>query len=210
MTAFGLSACGLLVGAAAANATAATAAGTASLGSASVVIDGTNTTIDALAPCDLAHPGEFSTEGVTRDGVADFGKGSTSCATDTAHKKNTMSANGADFRLTALRAYGGPEIGFSSYQAGCAGATSQSSAQFSMGGYYGIQLPEKVPANYSVTVPGNGQGAKPLAKLTFGEVVPAPQQDGSITMNALHVQLFPDGGPASGDIYVGSVHCTLA
>lgn len=209
MTAFGLSACGLLVGAAAANATAATVAGTASLGSASVVIDGKNTTIDALAPCDLAHPGEFPTEGVTQDDVAAFGKGQSSCAQDTAHKKTTMSATGADFRLTALRAYGGPEIGFSSYQAGCEGTTGQSAARFSVGGYYGVELPEKVPADYSVTVPGAGQGDKPLAKLTFGEVVPSPTRDGSLTMNALHVQLFPEGGPASGDIYVGSVHCTV-
>jgi hypothetical protein len=54
---------------------------------------------------------------------------------------------------------------------------------------------------------------KLLANVILNEVILPDPNDGSITLNMMHIQLFPNGvpknsTPMSGDIYVGSTSCS--
>lgn len=188
---------------------AATVQGTANAGSAKVVMDGTPSAVDALAPCDIAGTATNSTDGAVVDDVVSYGPATTSCTHDAAARTSAMSVKGGEFDFTALTRYGGPEISFDSYQTGCTGANGSTGGSFHLTGQRGVELPDPLPANYTVTVPGVSKADPPMAKLVFGEVVPAPTQDGSTRLNTLHIKLFPEGGPSSGDLYLGSVYCTM-
>jgi hypothetical protein len=193
----------------AAAAPAATVQGTGNAGSAKVVMDGTAGEIPALAPCDIAGTATNSTDGAAIDGVVSYDAATTSCTHDAAARTSAMSVKGGSFDFTALTRYGGPEISFDSYRTGCTGAKGSTGGSFHMTGQRGVELPDPLPANYTVTIPGANKTDPPMAKLVFGEVVPAPTQDGSTRLNTLHIKLFPEGGPSSGDLYMGSVHCTM-
>jgi hypothetical protein len=49
-----------------------------------------------------------------------------------------------------------------------------------------------------------------MATVTFNEVIVPSPPDGSMTVNLMHIRMFPLGGPASGDAVVGAVHCAPA
>lgn len=206
--AFGVAACAAAV-VSIGNPAAAAVAGTANVGSADVTFNGQPGSIAPLAPCDVNGAKQGSTPGATIPGVATFGAGTTKCDFDAASSTSSMSANGQDFVLNALTPYGGPEIGIGGYDASCKGMKDRGSGSFNVSAFHGVDLPEQLPANYTVTIPGRNQGDPPMAKLVFGEVIQPPVHDGSLRVNTLHVTLFPNGGPASGDLYVGSVYCTL-
>jgi hypothetical protein len=46
-----------------------------------------------------------------------------------------------------------------------------------------------------------------MATVTFNEAVLPSPEDGSMTLHLMHIRVFPQGGPTSGDAYVGTVHC---
>jgi hypothetical protein len=76
-----------------------------------------------------------------------------------------------------------------------------------LGAASGFTVPQTIPANYATTVAGRTSGAPPMAEIIVNELIVPTPTDGSLTTNALHIRFFPQGGPASGDIVVGSVSC---
>ncbi|MFI7675582.1 hypothetical protein [Actinophytocola sp. NPDC049390] len=163
-------------------------------------------TVEPIAPCstegELAgHSGEVSVPNVVT-----YASGDSTCTIDEAGEIATATVTGGRFRFDALRQYGGPRIRLTGYGAKCAttAAGSNSSIQFS--GLSGVTVPAQLPSNHVVTVPGGPDG-KPKATVTFNEVVLPSPADGSLTVHLMHIRMFPQGGPISGDAYVGTVHC---
>lgn len=197
---------GLVVAATPGHATT-TPDGVASLGAVNVVVDGQNDTLAPLAQCDVSGQTTDSTVGDGVGGVASYGTGNTSCTKDTTANTTTSTGSGTRFELDALLPYGGPRIRLSSYQVTCTATTKGTNASWSYSGLSGISgLPQQIPNNY--TVPIHDSDGQLLANAIFNEAILPNPNDGSITLNMLHFVLFPDGGPASGDIYVGQTACS--
>jgi hypothetical protein len=129
---------------------------------------------------------------------------------DTQADTSTSTANGSKFALSALQAYGGPLIKIATYMVKCTANTNGTSASWSFGGLTGVTIPSQIPQNYTVPVQ---VGNTVLANLIFNEIILPNPNDGSLTLNMLHIVLFPNGTPPntptlSGDIYVGSTSCS--
>jgi hypothetical protein len=189
----------------------ATSAGVASAGSATVVRDGTEIPVAPVGPCSLTGEQQGSSHGASKDGIVSFGSATSTCSADTTKHTSTSVANGNAFTLSALTDYGGPTIKVDSYQVTCAATQTGSNASWQFNGLVGITVPKDAPNNYKIAVQdGNGDL---LANVIFGEVILPDPNDGSITVNMMHIQLFPNGvpknsTPMSGDIYVGSTSCS--
>jgi hypothetical protein len=184
----------------------ATPLGQTSLGQVDVTRAGHEVTVPPIAPCDVTADQQNSSRGTHAYGVATFGAGSTSCTKDAGAKTARMQATGDSFDLTALVPYGGPEIKLSNYSAGCSATTTSTTANFQFSGLQGVTAPKPIPANYTTTV---GPADNPQARVTFNEVIQAQPNDGSVTINMLRIQLYPNGdGPMSGEIIVGHAACS--
>jgi hypothetical protein len=184
----------------------ATPLGQTSLGQVDVTRAGHAVTVPPIAQCDVTADQNNSSNGTHAYGVASFGAGSTTCTKDAGAKTAKMQATGNGFDLTALVPYGGPEIKLSDYSAGCVATTTSTTANFQFSGLQGVTAPKPIPANYTTTV---GPADNPQARVTFNEVIQAQPNDGSVTINMLHIQLFPNGdGPMSGEIIVGHAACS--
>lgn len=166
-----------------------------------------DTTVEPVAAC--------STEGTLSDEVANtsvpnvvtYSNSKSTCAVDDVGEIATVNVSGGRFRFDALLQYNGPRIRLSSYTAKCETTLTGSSSSFTFSGLSGVSVPSQIPSNYVVTIPGGPDG-KPKATVTFNEsIVPNPP-DGSMTVHLMHIRMFPQGGPTSGDAYVGSVHCS--
>jgi hypothetical protein len=180
--------------------------GIANLGSAAVTTNGQTDSISPLAPCDVDGQTTANSSGGAIAGTVSFGGGTTSCTRDTTANTTASTANGTRFQLDALVPYGGPRIRIASYQVSCTATTGGTSAGWSFSGLSGITgLPQQIPANY--TMPITGSDGTHLADAIFDEVLLPNPNDGSIALNLLHIKLFPDGGPTTGDILVGSTAC---
>jgi hypothetical protein len=189
----------------------ATAAGTASAGSAQVVRDGHAFTVPSVGACSLAGALHGSSSGVTDVGIVSFGSANSTCAVDaTAHTSKSV-ANGTNFTLSALQSYGGPTIKVANYQVSCSATTGGTNAAWQFSGLSGISIPQQVPNNY--VVPVKTANGRLLANVVLNEVILPNPNDGSITLNMIHIVLFPGGVgpgqiPLSGDVYVGSTACS--
>jgi hypothetical protein len=176
------------------------------VGKATATVAGAPVTVDAIAPCDTEGPPQGSSGEVAVTGFVTFGSGSTKCVVNDAGELASVEVTGGRFRLDALRRHGGPRIRLSSYTVRCHTTLTGSSSWVQFSGASGFAVPSQLPANHVVTIPG-AAGQPPLATITLNEtIVPSPA-DGSMTVNLMHIRLFPQGGPDSGDIVVGSVHC---
>ncbi|MGH3494437.1 MAG: hypothetical protein ACRDQ1_14560, partial [Sciscionella sp.] len=171
--------------------------------------DGTTTAVPPIAPCDINGAQHAGSAQVTRNSVLEYGPATSDCTIDAGDNTTRVTTSGNNFEFDGLNRYGGPTLAMRSYSAGCDAQQSKTQGTFSLTGYYGFDLPSSIPANYTVFVPGAKQSDPPMAKLVFSEIVPPPTQDGSQTFNLLHITLFPQGGPASGDVYVGRIHCSV-
>ncbi|WP_291414932.1 choice-of-anchor P family protein [Actinophytocola sp.] len=180
-----------------------------SLGSANLILDGEPAGIEPIAACDSEDATSGSTSGAEIEDFVEFASGSTTCTRDESNGVATARVIGGRFRLDGLRSYGGPRIRMTSYSATCNTTATGSQASFQFTGLTGVEVPSNMPPNHKVTIPGRRPHAKPLATIVFNEkIVPSPP-DGSMTVNLMHIKLFPKG-PAtrpSGDIVVGSVSC---
>jgi hypothetical protein len=184
----------------------ATPLGQTSLGSVDVTRGGRPVTVPPIAQCDVTADQQNSSNGTHAYGVANFGAGTTSCTEDAGAKTAKMTASGNSFDLTALVPYGGPEIRLANYSASCSATTTSTTAAFQFSGLQGVTAPKPIPANYTATV---GPADDPQARVTFNEVIQADPNDGSVTINMLHIQLYPNGdGPMSGDVIVGHAACS--
>jgi hypothetical protein len=189
----------------------ATAAGTASAGSAQVVRNGHTFTVPSVGACSLDGALHGSSAGVTDVGIVAYGSANSTCAVDAVAHTSKSVANGTNFTLSALQSYGGPTIKVANYQVTCSATTGGTNAAWQFSGLSGISIPQQVPNNF--VVPVKTAGGRLLANVILNEVILPDPNDGSITLNMMHIVLFPGGVgagqiPLSGDVYVGSTACS--
>lgn len=188
----------------------ATAAGTASAGSASIVRNNRTIPVAPVAPCSLTGHRQGSSSGASKNGLVSFGPASSTCTRDQQAHTSSATVKGSHFALSALQKYGGPLIRISTYQVSCTATQHGTNASWSFGGLTGLTVPQQIPQNYTVKVKS---GNRLLAKVILNEVIFPDPNDGSITLNMMHIVLFPNGTPPhttalSGDVYVGSTACS--
>jgi hypothetical protein len=194
-----------------AHASPTTAAGTASAGSADITSDGHFYLVPDVGACTLPNTAHGTSPGASQAGIVDYGPADATCTTDQAAHTSKSVANGANFVLSALQPYGGPQIKIANYQVTCTATTSGTNAAWQFSGWTGLTLPDQVPNNY--TIPVKTTSGQLLANVIVSEVILPNPNDGSITLNMVHIILFPNGTPAgtppmSGDIYVGTTACS--
>lgn len=141
-----------------------------------------------------------------RIGGTTFGQAESQCLRG-ADGVATALGRGQGFETQVLRKFGGPTIRVGSYSARCdITADHATTGAVRLDDVTGVALPGgDIPANHTVLVPG--ESGKPLARVVLNELVQPTPPDGSLTVRALHIHLFPDGGPAAGDIVAGSASC---
>jgi hypothetical protein len=186
----------------------AVAAGDA--GSVSILRDGVAVEAGPIAPCRTDGPATGSVGETVVPAVASFTNSTATCTIDDAGELASVVVTGGAFRFDALREHGGPRLRLSSYTARCDTTRTGSTSNIEFAGLSGVAVPADLPANYVVTVPGVGEDAPPVATVTFNEVLLPSPVDGSMTVHLMHVRMFPEGGPVTGDAYVGTVHCAPA
>jgi hypothetical protein len=174
-------------------------------GSAGAVTIG-DVTVEPIAPCSTGgapagHSGEVSVPDVVT-----YASGDSTCTVDDAGEIAKASVTGGRFRFDALRRYGGPRLRLTGYSAKCETTLAGSTSAVQFSGLSGVSVPSQLPSNYVVTIPGGPDG-KPMATVTFNEVVLPAHADGGMTVHVMHIRMFPQGGPTSGDAYVGTVRC---
>lgn len=164
------------------------------------------TTVAPVAPCTTEGTLEATNASTSVPNVVSFSNSKSVCTIDENGEIATATVTGGRFQFQALRQYGGPRIRLASYTAKCGTTENGSNASFEFSGLSGVSVPQQIPANHVVTIPG--QDNKPMATVTFNEVhIPSPP-NGSMTVHLMHIRMFPQGGPTTGDAYIGTVHCS--
>nr|WP_285476178.1 choice-of-anchor P family protein [Amycolatopsis sp. NBRC 101858] len=181
-----------------------TSTGWASAGSLDVTIDNEHVVTGELAKCTADGPLGARTQGGVTGDVATFGTGESGCGRtgDVA----IAQASGHRFEAAVLKRYGGPVITVRTYSAKCATTETGSGGEVSIGAVDGITVPAEIPPNHRIVIPGGPAGTA-LATVILNETVTPQPPDGSLVTHALHIELFPQGGPASGDVYLGTAAC---
>ncbi|WP_410603385.1 choice-of-anchor P family protein [Amycolatopsis sp. lyj-90] len=188
-----------------ASADAAPATASASVGSLDVEIGDEHVVTGDLAPCDVDGPLTGTTRGGATGDFARFGGGDSNCGRTGAAAVGE--ASGRRFEMSLLKRFGGPVIKVRTFMAKCSTTKDGSLGYIEFGDITGFTLPENIPQNYRLTIAG-GKGGTALASLTVNETVTPTPPDGSLVTHMLHIKLFPQGGgPAKGDIYLGTARC---
>lgn len=164
-------------------------------------------TVEPIAPCSTEGAQAGQSGAVSVPNVATYASGTSTCTVDDAGEIAKTTVTGGRFRFDALRQYGGPRIRLSSFSARCETTLTGSRSSIQFSGLSGVSVPSQLPSNHVVTIPGGPNGT-PKATVTFNELVLPSPPDGSMTVHLMHIRMFPQGGPTSGDAYVGTVHCT--
>jgi hypothetical protein len=168
------------------------------------MIDSEHIVTDELARCSADGPLTARTEGGTTGDIAEFGTGSTICGRN--GPVATASASGHRFEVNVLTRYGGPALTVRTFSAGCATTVDGATGDIEVGAVTGIKVPADIPPNFRIVIPG-GPASTALATVTLNETVTPQPADGSLVTHAAHIKLFPQGGPASGDIYLATAAC---
>lgn len=196
-----------LTSAAAAAPPAAKAVASGSVGAVDVVVEGEEVVLEPLAPCDVDGKQNNRSGRVKVDDVATFGGGGTNCGRN-ADRRAKAAVTGRSFSTDVLRDWGGPRIRMSGFSVDCETTGNGSAGSMRLRGLRGIEVPEDIPPNYTVTVPGRIEGAAPLAKVVVNELIAPDPPDGSMTLHVMRIELFPEGGgPNSGDLIIGTANC---
>ncbi|MBB3661335.1 MULTISPECIES: hypothetical protein [Prauserella salsuginis group] len=185
---------------------APTATGT--VGMVDVVQDGTDVRVGPIAACHVDGEASGSTPGLTvgEDGeLAAYGRGETSCERSEGRAQAEVSGN--RFATSVLEQYGGPKIRVRSYSASCHTTDNGSASSMWLSGVTGFSVPEEIPPNHEVLIPGETENDPPMARIVLNEFTAPEPPDGSLAMSAMRIELFPEGGPVTGDIRVGSSRC---
>ncbi|MDQ0376923.1 hypothetical protein [Amycolatopsis thermophila] len=200
--------CGGVVGVpASAQAQQTTATGAGSVGAVDITVDAAPAHADPLATCVVDRTPSGHTDPVTVGGKTSYGSSDTTCTRNT-DGTASVKVTGQRFETSVLQPYGGPVIKAGTFGAGCTTTAKGSNGYMELGAVTGITVPESIPANHTITIPGATPDAPPIAEVVLNELVVPSPADGSLTTNAMHIKLFPQGGPASGDILVGSARCS--
>ncbi|WP_086864226.1 choice-of-anchor P family protein [Amycolatopsis lexingtonensis] len=181
-----------------------TSTGWASSGSLDVMLDNEHVVTGELAKCTADGPYSAQTSGGATGDVAAFGMGESGCGRSGG--VSVAQASGHRFAATVLKRYGGPVITVRTFSAKCATSENGSGGEVSIGAVEGITVPAEIPPNHRVVIPGGAAGTA-LATVVLNETVTPQPPDGSLVTHAVHIRLFPQGGPASGDIYLGTAAC---
>ncbi|NIH82051.1 choice-of-anchor P family protein [Amycolatopsis viridis] len=183
------------------------ATGAGSVGAADIAVNGTPAHADPIAPCVVDATPAGRTDPVTVGTRTKYGLGSSTC-TRNADGTASVKVTGQRFETSVLQQFGGPVIKVRTFGAGCTTTANGSNGTMELGNVTGITVPQNIPPNHTITVPGTTPGAPPMAEVVLNELIVPVPADGSLTTNAMHIKLFPQGGPASGDILVGSARCS--
>jgi hypothetical protein len=182
------------------------AVGTGTVGTVDVVVGGQAVRSGLIAPCLTGTTAGNQTDSIAVGQDTWFGSATTSCTRNPDGTASTR-VSGQRFETTILARFGGPVIRAKTFTADCDTVENGSRGRIALSGVTGVTVPSNIPVNYEVTIPGTAPGAPPMAVVVVNEsIVPSPS-DGSLTTNAMHIRLFPQGGPASGNILVGSASC---
>lgn len=176
------------------------------VGSVQMTVNGVPAQGGPLAPCATGQTASNNSDAVTIGGTVKYGAGSTQCGPQ-ADGSLKAQVTGSRFDTTVLQQFGGPRITARTYGVTCQTAGNGSSGSMTLGGVTGITVPTSIPSGYTVTIPGRTPSDPPIANVVLNELVAPTPADGSLTETAMHIKLFPQGGPASGDILVGSASC---
>lgn len=178
-----------------------------SIGTVDAVVEGEPVRQAPIAPCDVDGEEANDSGRVTVGDVATYWGGETAC-THAANGHAHANIEGRYFATDVLRDWGGPRIKVSSFDLKCKTVNNGSSGSVKLRGVRGFDVPQNIPSNYTVLIPGRIEGAAPLAKVIVNEMKTPSPPDGSMTMHAMRIVLFPEGGaPLSGDITLGTVKC---
>lgn len=179
-----------------------------SAGSVNVHLDSAPIVVDPIAVCRSDGPAQGSSGTVAVDDFVSYTDGRSTCTVDDAGEIASVEVSGGRFRLDGLRDFGGPRIRLAGFGARCDTTLAGTSSSIQLSGLSGVAVPADLPPNYVTTIANPSVGQPPLATVTFNEtIVPSPP-DGSMTLNVMHIRLFPEGpGQNTGDVVVGSVHC---
>lgn len=201
----------VLAGVSTAQATAEEPIARGMIGSVNAVVNGQPVRIAPIARCRTdGGVAQASSAGATVRGFVEFDGGTTSCSFDATGETATALVTGKRFRMDGLRRYGGPLIRMTGFTATCSNTEDGSRARITYRGLTGLSLPAELPPNHVVTIRGTNP-AWPVATVTLNQSIVPDPADGSMTVNAMQIRLFPRGGPAGtprGTITVGSVHCS--
>lgn len=181
-----------------------TSTGWASAGSVDVTVDNEHIVTGELAKCSVDGPLSARTQGGATGDVAAFGLGESGCGRSGA--ASIAQASGHRFTAGVLKRYGGPVITVRTYSVKCATNETGSGGEVTIGAVEGIDVPERIPPNHRIVIPGGPAGTA-LATVVLNETVTPQPPDGSMVTHAVHIELFPQGGPASGDLYLGTASC---
>lgn len=182
------------------------AAGSASAGAADITVDGQPAFLTPMSPCATGTAPSGQSDPVWAGPTTRFGSATSSCGLNPDGTAN-VKAYGQRFETTVLQRYGGPVIRVRAFSAACSTTADGSGGRIELSGVTGITLPREIPVNYTMTITGRVPGALPLAEIVANELIAPTPPDGSLTSHALRIRLFPQGGPASGDIVLGTASC---
>jgi hypothetical protein len=182
----------------------AASTGWASSGSVDVTVDNEHVVTGELAKCTVDGPYTAQSEGGATGDVAVFGVGESGCGRT--GDVSMAQATGHRFKSTVLLRYGGPMLSVRTFSVKCSTTATGSGGEISLGSVDGVTVPEQIPPNHRIVIPGGAAGTA-LATVVLNETVTPQPPDGSLVTHAMHIKLFPQGGPASGDIYLGTAAC---
>ncbi|SFP28383.1 hypothetical protein SAMN05421810_102127 [Amycolatopsis arida] len=176
------------------------------LGSVDVVVGGQAAPQEPVSRCAVDGRTRNSSDGTLVGRHTSYGRGETTCGRD-AEGTAFARVSGQRFETTVLRRFGGPTLTVGTYSARCDTTGTGSAGGIELGGVSGFTVPRDIPTNHAILVPGRAAGDPPMARIVVNELVVPTPADGSMTTNTVRITLFPEGGPASGDIVVGSASC---
>lgn len=183
------------------------ASGSGAVGKVNVKRNGSTVKQTPMAPCEIGATEDAESGKVIVGDVATYYGGSTTCTSTATDEEAEVAVEGDAFMTDVLRSAGGPRIRLSGYDVSCSTDDNSSYGQVELRGIRGITVPQNIPVNYKVTVPGRTSSAPPLAVVTLNQFVTPRPPDGSMKLNAMTIKLYPQGGPMSGTITVGTVAC---
>ncbi|WP_051385394.1 hypothetical protein [Actinokineospora inagensis] len=170
--------------------------------------------IGPLAPCAAGGPGIGTTAGQASDaGLVSYGPGSSTCTYDPSTNSASATINGRQFQLNKNNIPGVPSFSVATYTVSCTTTDTGVTSSISLNGVKGLQVPDDIPPDYTITVPGLDPDGPPIARIVLNDTVKADPPDTSLSVHAIKIWLYPDTGaaaPGSGSITVGSVTCNPA
>ncbi|PPK68923.1 hypothetical protein V5P93_001295 [Actinokineospora auranticolor] len=191
-----------------------------SVGGGMAMFGGIAVDIGPLGQCAAGGPLVGTTPGTSDQveasdaGLLGFGPGNSTCGFDPATGTASASASGRQFEVNQRRLGGVPVIKVATFSVSC-GTTDKGGVKssVSLAGVTGIDVPDDIPANYVIVVPGATPDDPPLANVVLNDTVEADPPDGSLSVHAIKIWFNPTNSPAvptSGSITAGSVTCNPA